>query len=573
MSSSVAGKYVQPSLEDLGTPLSCVTFMVVDLETTGVSSDSCAITEIGAVKVRGGEILGEYSTLVNPLEHIDPRVQALTGISDEMVAHAPTIEAVLPSFAEFAAGATWVAHNAPFDVGFLRAAYTQCDIPWPRPQVVDTVTLARRLLDRSEVANKKLSTLARFFGADTSPDHRALHDAKATVDVLHGLLERLGGHYVLTDTDLVDFMRAIPAAHQAKKRHLARDLPRGPGVYIFKDENESPLYVGVSNDVATRVRSYFSGAERRSRMRNMINATHAIDAIECAHDLEARVRELQLIGATKPPYNRRSKYPERLTWIRLTSEPYPRLSLSRKPPLTTSTALGPFTSRQHAHEAMQAIWDAMPLRQCTTRLSPHRPGPSCALADLGCPAPCELKIDVPQYDRIVHNLVEALSTDATAIVEPLLDRITRLAGEQRFEDAAEVRQRLSSLLHGVVRMQQARSLISIPNLIAARRATTGGWELASIRHGRLAGADVTPARTDPMPYVDKLEVSSTTIIDDAYVRAGGHVAETELVLKWLESAHTRLVRSDSGWHLPIRSAARHAALLEKLSAPKDTYRW
>src|SRR5690606_10467051 len=155
------------------------------------------------------EVLGEYSTLVNPGEPIDARISSLTGITDAMVADAPPVAAVLPSFLEFARGAVWVAHNAPFDVGFLRAACTQAELPWPRPQVVDTVVLARRLVDRSEVPNKRLGTLARYFGARVTPSHRALDDARATVDVLHALLERLGSHYVLTDADLADFQRAI----------------------------------------------------------------------------------------------------------------------------------------------------------------------------------------------------------------------------------------------------------------------------------------------------------------------------------------------------------------------------
>ena len=136
------------------------TFVVVDLETTGgrmTAGDgkaADAITEIGAVKVRGGVVLGEFATLVDPQRSIPPQIVQLTGITTAMVCDAPTIGAVLPMFFEFARGAVLVAHNARFDIGFLRAAADQCGIGWPRPQVLCTVQLARRVLSREEAPER-----------------------------------------------------------------------------------------------------------------------------------------------------------------------------------------------------------------------------------------------------------------------------------------------------------------------------------------------------------------------------------------------------------------------------------
>jgi DNA polymerase III subunit epsilon len=187
----------QPSLADLGTPLHEVTFVVVDLETTGGSPEHSAITEIGAVKVRGGELLGELQTLVDPGVPIPASISALTGITDGLVAGWPRIDSVLPAFLEFAGGAALVAHNARFDTGFLdanlvRRGYARLDHP-----VVCTAALARRLV-RDEVRNCKLSTLAQHFRCRTEPVHRALADARATVEVLHALLERAGTFGVMT---------------------------------------------------------------------------------------------------------------------------------------------------------------------------------------------------------------------------------------------------------------------------------------------------------------------------------------------------------------------------------------
>src|SRR3954466_1448331 len=118
----VTGPDPQLSFGELGTPLSAVTFVVLDLETTGGPPDSDAITEIGAVKVRGGEVIGEFATLVDPGRGIPPEIVSITGITNAMVYQAPRLDTVLPAFLEFAAGAVLVAHNSGFDVGFIKAA-------------------------------------------------------------------------------------------------------------------------------------------------------------------------------------------------------------------------------------------------------------------------------------------------------------------------------------------------------------------------------------------------------------------------------------------------------------------
>ena len=169
---------VQETFEDLGVALADVTFVVVDLETTGGSVSGNQITEIGAVKVRGGQPLGEFQTLVRPSTPIPAFITVLTGISNQMVATAPSIHAALPSFLEFASGSVLVAHNAGFDIAFLKAAAAQTGQPWPGFAVLDTVRLARQLVHRDEAPNHKLSSLARLFGATTTPNHRALQDAR-----------------------------------------------------------------------------------------------------------------------------------------------------------------------------------------------------------------------------------------------------------------------------------------------------------------------------------------------------------------------------------------------------------
>ena len=262
----------QRTFDELGRPLREMTFCVVDLETTGGSAEAGSmITEIGAVKVRGGEVLGEFQTLVNPHTAIPPFIAVLTGITNSMVADAPTIDSALPSFLEFASGCVLVAHNAPFDVGFLRHFAEVQGRPWPAFEVLDTALMARRVITRDDAPNCKLSSLAKVFRSATTPNHRALADARATVDVLHGLMERLGGLGVHTLEELQTFSSRVSPLVR-RKRHLAEHLPHAPGVYLFRDERRRVLYVGTSRDLRSRVRSYFTSSETRSRMGEMVGA-------------------------------------------------------------------------------------------------------------------------------------------------------------------------------------------------------------------------------------------------------------------------------------------------------------
>ncbi len=201
--------------------LSETTFAVLDLETSGGSPRlGAGITEIGVVKVRGGEVLGTFQSFVDPGHSLPYFITELTGITDEMLVSAPFIDEILPTLFEFLGSVeetVVVAHNSPFDLSFLKAASVTHEIPWPNYQTVDTARLARAILDKDEVTNCKLATLANFFGATTSPSHRALDDAKATVDVLHGLIERLAGFNISNFEE----MRNFPSKKKRAKRPIS----------------------------------------------------------------------------------------------------------------------------------------------------------------------------------------------------------------------------------------------------------------------------------------------------------------------------------------------------------------
>jgi DNA polymerase-3 subunit epsilon len=434
----------------LGIPLEEVTFCVVDLETTGGSTTDAAITEIGAVAYRAGERLGTFSTLVDPGRPIPPFVAHLTGIDDRAVAGAPPIEQVLPSFVEFARGSVIVAHNATFDVSFLDAALARLEYPPLPAPAVCTAKLARRVV-WPDVPNVRLRTLAEYFRTRVRPIHRALADAEATGEVLLGLLrfgERLG---IATLGDLHEACRARGRPNYGKIR-LADDLPRTAGVYLFKDSEGRVLYVGKSNDVRARVRSYFYGDERK-KVQNLLDEVRTVDAVATpGGELEALVVEARMIRRAEPPYNRRGTTWRRSCYLKLDpSEAFPRWKVVRSAVDDGATYLGPFGTNAVARLAKEAIEEVVPIRRCTAAMGASTRFAPCALADIGrCVAPCDGRTDPERYGELVGGLLSSLSAPG-GLLAALDDRMRRLAKQERFEEAADVRDRARALAEALWR--------------------------------------------------------------------------------------------------------------------------
>ncbi len=299
---------LQGSSDDLGTPLHQVTFVVVDVETTGGSPTGASLTEVAAARYRGGELLGTYQTFVRPDGRIPPFITDLTGIDDAMVADAPRVGEMLPSFLEFVGRSVVVGHNLRFDLSFLDHALLSSGRERLANQTVDTLALARRLV-RDLVDNCKLGTLAASFDLPHQPSHRALSDVLATGDLLHAMLERAGSFGILDLEELLDLPRLVGHPQSAKLRLTVR-LPHRPGVYWFTDAAGHVLYVGRATDLRARVRSYFSSDGGRAvgrLLRQLATVHHQV----CPGPLTASVVEGRLIRTWAPPFNQPGRTPRR----------------------------------------------------------------------------------------------------------------------------------------------------------------------------------------------------------------------------------------------------------------------
>jgi DNA polymerase III subunit epsilon len=555
----------QLSLTDLAAEehLVDLTFVVVDLETTGGPATSAGITEIGAVKVRGGEVLGEFATLVQPDASIPAHIQALTGITNAMVRDAPSVAGAVSAFGEFAGDAVLVAHNSPYDLGFLKAACARYDLTWFPGRSLDTARLARVALHRGEVRNCKLSTLAAHFHSPVVPEHRALADARATTHVLHCLFERIGSMGVRTWPDVRAFVSRV-SSEQRAKRHLADGLTTGPGVYTFVDQQGAALYIGTSRNVRNRVRTYFTATETRARMAEMVSIATKVEVIPCATSLEAQVRELRAIASRQPRYNRRSRRTETTWWLRLSVESAPRLVTIRVAgDELPQDAWGPFASRGAARDAAQTIADATGLRSCTGTLPIHAKHPTaqCLRGHLGqCPAPCMRDHNAGAYQHAVEVVRRVLGGDVRPVVDRTRYRMTQLSDQERFEEAAECRDRLMNVCSASERHHRLAALIEAGRVVAAQSDGAGGWDIHVITRGRLVAATHAPAGTDA-----HAAVRAAIATAEEHQAGNGLLAEATLLATWLEKPGVRLIDVETSLSWPVSASS---ALVGAIRAPR-----
>jgi DNA polymerase-3 subunit epsilon len=280
----------------------------------------------------------------------------------------------------------------------------------------------------------------------------------ATGDLLHVLLERAGSLGVLGLDDLLE-LPTVKGHPQLAKLRLTESLPRSPGVYLFRDRTGRVLYVGKATNLRARVRSYFTGDERR-KVGQLLREATRIDHIPTPSPLEAAVLEVRLIHEHLPRFNQQAKTWRRYAYLKLTlHERFPRLSVVRLASDDGALYLGPLASTSAARQVAEAVETAMPLRRCTKRPPRTPTGSPCAAAQLGVSTcPCAGSIDEHDYARIVDVVVQGLTTNPALLLDPLTDRMHALARAERFEEAAEMRDRAASLAAAIARQRRLDGL-------------------------------------------------------------------------------------------------------------------
>ncbi|HZP40607.1 MAG TPA: exonuclease domain-containing protein [Candidatus Binatia bacterium] len=444
-----AGRWRARAFDALARPCAEASFVVVDLETTGGPAGGTGITEIGAVRVRQGRLAETFATLVNPERPIPPFVSRLTGITDEMVAEAPRIDAVLPRFLEFAGDDVLVAHNAAFDLAHLNAAAERVVGRRLDHPGLCTLRLARRLLP--ELRRRALDVVASHLGIACFGRHRALPDARIAAEILCVFLERAAGRGITRVDQLLDFQRSA-ADGRPFVVHVPRQrldgVPATPGVYHLLGEDGRLLYVGKAVRLRERLASYFTNARGHSpRVLDLIRHVYDFRVTETGSELAASLLEARQIRDLKPPYNRQRKHLPRVGFLKLgVRGTYPRLWVTERLAPDRALYVGPFRSRDAADRAHAVLGRLFGLRTCPGALAPSPAATPCLSGQVGaCTAPCAARVDAAAYRAQVDALVAFLAGENEAPLAALVARRDRLAAGERFEAAARVQRDLELL--------------------------------------------------------------------------------------------------------------------------------
>jgi DNA polymerase-3 subunit epsilon len=516
----------------LDRPLLHAEFLAVDTETNGLPRDRCELTEIGAVLVGGGELHERWSSLVGVVRPLSPGIQRFTGITQDMVRGAPPPELVLPELAARLEGRVLVAHSAGFDVGVLRQAFRRAGLAWPDPPVLCTVALARRFAPLQQ--RRGLATLADAMGIEVAVSHRALPDAETCARVFCALFKKLCANAVTVG----EAVAAVAPRKKATRRRGAqvgapafgrvpvhkrpdtKHLVKGPGVYVFRDGDGKPLYVGKSVDVRARVRQHFTGGAPWT------GRAEQVDCEPTSSELGALLLEHRLIRALKPPANvKMVRDPDGFVYIRCRLDiAFPILEVAREPAAGHAVCIGPVRGRNAAAELVEQLNSLFGLRHCGRAL-PKRQSPS-AYGQMGrCLSPCLGDLDPNLYrerlEQALRLFVEP-HDGGRALLVHVEAQMRAAAAAQQFERAATLRRRHARL----------ESLVG--RLGGVLRAVHAGARLV-----------VAPHPTDPA-RADALWIAGGRVLDWVRLPEG----RDEVAERSAEAIRQAAPRGIGGWLVP-----------------------
>ncbi len=551
-------------------------FLVVDTETNGLGGDSCEVTEVGAVLVGGGELHERWDSLVRTNVPLRRGIQRFTGITQAMVDSAPPPDAVLPELERRLAGRVMVAHNAPFDRRVLRQAFTRVGLTWPDPPVICTAALARKLLPLQR--ERRLGALAEALGIEVDVAHRALADAETCARVLCALFPRLCAHSV-TVADALALLKPHRQSRARAPRHRRMihhgegipgtasvpqldfgELPRDPGVYLFRDRSGSALYVGKSVSIRSRARAHFAPSTPRAAW-----TQHAavLDYRATRSELGALVLENRLIKELQPPGNvRLTRRDDRLVYVRCRLDiPFPILDVAPAPAGGHAVSIGPVRGRRLAIELVEQLDSLFGLRHCGRRLA-LREHPS-AYGQMGrCLSPCLGDLDPNLYRRRLDSALRLFlggEDSRRRLVDHVRAQMREAGDQQLYERAAWLRRRARRLevmltrLEGVLEATHAR-----PRLLVAHHPTEASGDAFWLVGGRLV--DWGPLPGD----IEQLKQRT-----EAALRRGGRAGELGAHLPPEEIDEVRIVGTYLASHpdttelvlAPVPTVEQLAALL------------
>ncbi|MHB8051119.1 MAG: exonuclease domain-containing protein [Coriobacteriia bacterium] len=463
-------------------------FVTVDIETTGCRPGTSSIIELGAARIEGGAVVDTFTMLVHPTEPIPAAIERLTGISEAMVAQAPSTEEAVRSFAAFARGAVLVAHNHRFDLGFLDyECELVCGSPFPRP-ILDTLCLARAL--HPEIERNNLRDLAAFYGVPTVPNHRALPDAVATAEILIAMIPELAERGITTAGETARLCGIADAGSLSEKLTLATNIPDEPGVYLFRNGCDAIVYVGRARNLRTKVRSHFYATTGNGDA--PAGVTEAVQYIQCSSALDAQLLEARLRYRYQPEYNHNTTTPRTPLYLHVDTEAtYPTILVTQRR-LRSGDLFGPLTNRWAATTTADALSRIYGLRRCRRTIAECR-AYRCARRDRGaCSAEAIYAAGPERYREQVSEALATLRDTAEPMRERLQEMRDRLARGEEFEQAAYFRDALRAYDRTIAGLAMAKRSRALPVSVLVEgdsHALTlsvliNGWRFTTLRAAR-----------------------------------------------------------------------------------------
>ena len=507
------------------------TFLVCDVETTGMSYSNNRITEVAFIKIKNGEICDRYTTLLNPQQHIPYEITRLTGISNDLVKDKPTFDEVAADIIEFIkkdediqgtdlSNIVFTGHNVSFDFNFLASSFHRYDPLFNlNLKRVCTCKLARRLLRK--LKSKSLGSVAEHLECAGKNFHRAYDDTLATAKIFLKFIEMLSEQFEIdTLNELLKFQNTKVYTDAQKSPVLKRinmslkDFPRSPGVYFMKGKNEEILYIGKAKSLRERLSNYLNfNSELPPRIQQLIPKIQSIDYEVTASELSALILESKLIKKFKPRFNTAIKRHRFHPFLKLdVQNDYPRLDKVYEIENDGAHYFGPFTSGRTVNSALKDIHDNFYLRKCEMKkLKASQDHSTCMYLEMGkCKAPCnftQLRTDYKKEVEFVQNYL--ISDETGSVQEKLFREMEMFAEKNEFERAAAIRDRLKDIKRVMSFQKVITSAINNKKIII-KQDLNGKREIFFIQNGKLVNT-YTFSSTDEYSQIDFVtEITDTT---------------------------------------------------------------
>lgn len=525
------------------------TFAVVDLETTGSDAIKNRIMEISIVFIKGGEIVSDISTLVNPNQFIPPFIANMTGISNQMAYSAPQAESVFPKIAEELSkpDTVFVAHNMEFDWSFLYETMLRLGLNVPAMPRLCSLKIARRILPKP--LKKNVGSLAEWFNIPMRRAHRAYDDALATARIFVELLNIAENDHGLTDIDQLSQLQSKRTSHyNAHNPHLSdvkkmvMELPHCPGVYYFKDENGEIIYVGKAKNLKRRVMSYFNNsAITASKIMAIVSRINSLSYEERNTELEALIHESTEIKRLSPKYNKANKRYQTFPFIKLTEDPFPRYEVCDNIIGDGAEYYGPFRNASLVNEISKIIDRNFKLRKCDEPLKPDSDVEPCVFFRMKrCDAPCAVMQSPKEYHLEVEKVRHFLSNFQNGIIDHLEESMYLYSDQMEFEKAAEVKTQINELKRLFSRQKRVPTSIQHNNLVLLLPAEKNEKkvEIYLIKSGRLVSSLLAFDMNSPVNMkaeIDKCYFDGN--LSDSYTKED--IDQVRIITSWIYNNQER----------------------------------